>query len=430
MPVRMVKDAMEPADLFAIVLGVAALIGCVNHLYVRLPPAIGMLLGALALSAAILLSDHVLHLHAMRWFRGTLNEADLPHVFLDGALALLLFAGSLHVDIAELRRRGRLIALLATASVVLSTAIFAGGLWLGSYALGFALPLAWCFVLGAILAPTDAVVVEGLLQKVALPAGLRAAIVGESLFNDGAGVVLFLLAVGVTQGEGFSLGHGEVALALLREIIGGGALGLVLGWLAGALMRCVEDKALQLLISLALVLGCYRLATIAELSGPIAVVIAGLCLASPAGHFGMRGDFRTTLIEFWSLSDQVLNAVLFLLIGLQILALVVDPAELLPIALAVPLALFSRFVSVAIPLALVRGRLRDKARDATVLTWAGLRGGISIALALTLPRSAWRTDLLVMTYGVVVFTIVVQGLTISRFLRFAYGVKEEASAAS
>jgi CPA1 family monovalent cation:H+ antiporter len=181
---------------------------------------------------------------------------------------------------------------------------------------------------------------------------------------------------------------------------------------------------LQLLISLALVLGCYRLASIAELSGPIAVVTAGLCLASRSPQFGMAPASRTVLIGFWSLLDQILNAVLFLLIGLQILGLVVQPIELLPIAFGVPLAVLARFVSVAVPLAFTRESLRDKARDAAVLTWAGLRGGISIALALTLPASPWRTDLLVVTYAVVVFTIVVQGLTISRFLRAAYGAKQ------
>ncbi len=416
-------DTIEPADLLAIVLVLAVLIGCINHLWIKLPSAIGMLVGSLVLSLLIASSDRVFHLHVMSWFRGTLDAADLPHFFLDGVLALLLFAGSLHVDVAELRQRSWLILVLATASVILSTAVFGVGIWLMFAAVGAAVPLAWCFVLGAILAPTDAVVVENLLQKVSLPSGLRAAIVGESLFNDGAGVVLFLLALGVTQGETIRFGHGLVLAALAREIVGGALLGFVAGWFAALLTRRIDDEGLQLLISLALGLGCYRLANVFELSGPIAVVTAGLCMASPSSRFGVAAGSRRVLIGFWTLLDQLLNAMLFLLIGLQILGLIVHPVDLIPIAFAIPLAVFSRFASVAVPLLLTRERLRDKARDMVVLTWAGLRGGISIALALTLPVSPWRTNLLVVTYAVVVFTIVVQGLTISRFLRAVYGAK-------
>lgn len=413
----------EPVDLFAIVLVVAVVIGCVNHLWIKLPPAIGMLLGALILSLAIVSSDHVFHLHVMRWFRGTLDSAHLPRVFLNAVLALLLFAASLHVDVGELNRRRWVILLLATASVIISTLIFGGGMWLVFDLIGIAVPLAWCLVLGAILAPTDAVVVETLLRQVALPPMLRAAIVGESLFNDGAGVVLFLLALGVTQGDAVVLGHGDVLLALAREIVGGAALGFVTGWLAARLVRLIGDQGLELLISLTLVFGGYRLANVLDLSGPIVVVSAGLTLASPSPRFGMGPGTRTVLVGFWSLLDQLLNTMLFLLVGLQILSLVVHPIELLPIAFAVPLAVAARLISVALPLLLTREPLRDKARDIAVLTWAGLRGGISIALALSLPPSPWRADLLVVTYAVVVFTVVVQGLSISRFLRAVCATK-------
>ncbi len=411
---------MEAADLFAIVLALAVLIGCANHIWIKLPPAIGMLLGSLVVSILIVSSDHVLHLHVMRWFRGTLGAADLPHFFLDGALALLLFAGSLHVDVAELNRRRWVILLLATVSVILSTAVFGYGMW-ALLGLGAGVPLVWCFVLGAILAPTDAIVVENLLRQAGLPAGLRAAVVGESLFNDGAGVMLFLLALGVTQGDTVQLGHGHVLIALVREIGGGALLGIVGGALAGLLLRRINDDGLQLLISLALVLVCYRLAILADLSGPIAVVAAGLCLGSPSPKFGMTPDTRATLIGFWTPLNQILNAMLFLLMGLQILGLVIAPIELVPIVFAIPLAIVSRLVSVAVPIALTGDKIQEKWRATTILTWAGLRGGISIALALTLPDTPWRTQLLVVTYGVVVFTIVVQGLTFPQVLRAAYG---------
>jgi monovalent cation:H+ antiporter, CPA1 family len=388
-------ETFQPVDLLAIVLALAVLIGCINHLWVKLPPAIGMLLGSLVVSLLVVSSDHVFHLHVMRWFRGTLDSAHLPRVFLNAVLALLLFAGSLHVDVTELSRRRWLILLLATASVLIATLIFGAGMWVMFGLIGMAVPLIWCFVLGAILAPTDAVVVESLLQQVALPPGLRAAIVGESLFNDGAGVVLFLLT-----------------------------LGFATGWLAALLMRRIKDEGLLLLISLTLVLGSYRIANVFELSGPIAVVSAGLCLVSPSPRFGMAPRTRAVLLGFWTLLDQLLNTMLFLLVGLQILGLVIQPAELIPILFAIPLAVLARLVSVAVPILFSHDGFHDKARNVAVLTWAGLRGGISIALALTLPASPWRGDLLVVAYAVVVFTIVVQGLTMPWFLRAAYGEKE------
>jgi CPA1 family monovalent cation:H+ antiporter len=415
---------LQPVDLFAIVLGLAVVIGSVNHAFFKLPPAIGMLLGSLLVSLIIVGSDHVFHLHVMRWFRGTLGAADLPHFFLDGALALLLFAGSLHVDIAELNRRRLLILPLATVSVIVSTVIFGYAMWAltGS---GATLPLVWCLVLGATLAPTDAVVIENLLRAAGLPARLRAAIVGESLFNDGAGVALFLLALGVTQGASVQLGHGHVLIALLREIGGGALVGVVAGWLAAWLLRRIDDDSLQLVISLALVLGCYRLAVLADLSGPIAVVAAGLCLNSPSPRLGMTVETRAVLIGFWSPLNAILNAMLFLLMGLQILSLVVTPSELIPIVFAVPLAIVARLISVALPIALSGDAIAEKWRMTVVLTWAGLRGGISIALALTLPQTPWRTQLLVVTYAVVIVTIVVQGLSFRRLLSAAYGAGKQ-----
>jgi CPA1 family monovalent cation:H+ antiporter len=418
------SESLAAADLVAIVLVLAALIGCINYLWVGLPPAVAVLGGSLVLSLLIVASDRLFHLHAMHWFRGALDAAIIPHIFLDVVLALLLFAASLHVNLAELRQRSWAILALATASVMLSTVIFAFGIWLIFGLFGAVVPLAWCFVLGAILAPTDAVVVEALLRKVNLPPSLRAAIVGESLFNDGASVVLFLLALRVTQGETVTIGHGQIMLELAREIVGGTAVGFVAGWLAMQLMGRIKDDGLQLMVSLALAIGCYRLATVLHLSGPIAVVTAGLCVATLSGRFVAVSEGRSPLVGFWALLDQILNTMLFLLMGFQILGLTMQPVQLLYAAFAIPLAVAARWISVAIPWGLTPGSLRDKARGTAVLTWAGLRGGISVALALTLPESAWRADLLVVAYAVVVFTIIVQGLTMPPFLRAVYGAQK------
>ena len=412
---------MQAADIIAIVLVLGAVIGCLNSLYFRLPPAIGVLLGSLALSALIVTSDRLFGLHVLGWFRSTLNSANLPHLFLDGTLALLLFAGSLHVDFAALHKRRWMIVLLATASVIVSTVVFGFGMWAIFWLAGVNVPLAWCLVLGAVLAPTDAIVVATLLRRVNLPESLRAAIVGESLFNDGAAVVLFLVALRVTHGEPIVVGEGHIAVMLVREILGGVGIGIGFAWVAVQAIRAVKDDGLRLLIELALALAAYRVANVADLSGPIAVVTAGMWLGNALQRVTPGGDLRPALVAFWSLLDQLLNTMLFLLIGFQVLGLTFQISHLLQVVLAIPLAILARMVSVALPLAFARGSLRAKSHEAAVLTWAGLRGGISVALALTLPHSPWRDDLLVVCYAVVVFTIVVQGLSLPAVLHKIYG---------
>ena len=413
---------MQAADIIATVLVLGAVIGCLNSLYFRLPPAIGVLLGSLVLSALIVSVDRLFDLHVTGWFRNTLDSANLPHLFLDGTLALLLFAGSLHVDFAALHKRRWTIVLLATASVMISTVVFGLGMRSIFWLVGADVPLAWCLVLGAVLAPTDAIVVEKLLQRVNLPEGLRAAIVGESLFNDGAAVVLFLITLRVTHGETIVIGEGHIALALVREILGGAGIGIAFGWIAVQAIRAVKDDGLRLLIELALALAAYRVANVADLSGPIAVVTAGMWLGNVLPRLTPGGDVRPALVAFWSLLDKLLNTMLFLLIGFQVLGLTFQISHLLQVALAIPLAIVARMASVALPLGFTRGSLRVKSREVAVLTWAGLRGGISVALALTLPASPWRDDLLVICYAVVLFTILVQGLSMPAFLRKIYGV--------
>ncbi len=412
---------MPAFDLVALILVFAALIGCINHLYVRIPQSIALLLGSLAVAVAF------------RWFdastgsriTGHLSDAmgafDLPHLFLDGVLAFLLFNGSLHVSLHELRDNKWTILVLATASVIVATTLFALGIWAIFQAAGTPVPLRWCGVLGAVLAPTDAVVVDSLLRRLALPAPLRAAISGESLFNDGAGVVLFLMTLAVAHGQTGLIGHGRVLAALLIESAGGVVLGSVTGYLAARIMRRIGDRGLQLTVSLALVIASYRLAGVLGVSGPITVVTAGLVLGQVAPQFTVSDGPGSAVVAFWSLLDELLNAMLFLLIGFQVIEVTVGRQTWLPTLMSVPLAIASRFASVAIPALFSGADRRDKERTIAVLTWAGLRGGVSVALALTLPPSPYREELLTICYAVVVFTIVVQGLTMPRVMRGLYG---------
>jgi CPA1 family monovalent cation:H+ antiporter len=418
---------MVSVDIVAVVLVMAALIGGLNDRFLRLPAPIGMLLGSLAAALLLVTADVTLHLRVLGWVRALLAAADLPRIFLDWVLALLLFAGSLHVDLAGLRQNRRIIGVLATFGVILSTLVFGVGLWGLVVLAGIEIPPVWCFVAGAILAPTDAVVVEALLGRTALPLPVRAAITGESLFNDGAGVVLFLVTLRMTQGEAGLIGHGGVGLTLAGQLVGGAALGCVAGALAVWVLRRLTDDAVRVIVSLALVVGAYRLADFVDVSGPVAVVCAGLLFGTAMRTRGAtesgtvdHAAADAPILAFWTLLDRVLNLGLFLSIGLQVLGLTVTGRELVFAAIAVPLALLARLVSVAVPLALSGRTSRTLARQATVLTWAGMRGGISIALALTLPITPYREAMMVICYAVVLFSIVVQGLTLPGLLRRLY----------
>jgi len=419
---------MVSIDIVAIVLLLAALIGAVNDRCVRLPAPIGMLLGSLVVVLVIVVADRVLRLHIMQPIRRGLAAADLPHVFLGWLLALLLFAGSLQVDLPALRQSRRMIFVLATVGVILSAAVFGFGLWTLLALTGREVSLAWCFVLGAILAPTDAVVVETLLGRTRLPVPTRSAIIGESLFNDGAGVVLFLVALRLTEGApaGQLIGHGRLAIAMSEQLAGGAAVGFLSGLLAAWTIHRVADDAVRIIVSLALVVGCYRLAIVCHVSGPIAAVSAGLLLGRTLHRGGEREETGVAasepdpILEFWSLLSRVLNLGLFLGIGAEVMALVVTWWQLATAAATVPIALVARMVSVAVPLAGSGRPVRTVARQTAVLTWAGMRGGISIALALTLPAFRYRTELLVICYAVVLFSIVVLGLTLPGLLRRLY----------
>ena len=407
-------------NLIALLITLAAVFGYINHRWLRFPHTIGLVIIALAVSVVVLAVDALFPALGLETsVRRTLTDIDFEETLMKGALSFLLFAGALHVDLESLLSRRWVISLLATVGIVTSTLIVSGLMFFGFRALGFEIPLAYCFVFGALISPTDPVAVMGILKEVKVPATLEAKIAGESLFNDGVGVVLFSVLVSVAVGGDE---HGDVSLfgaaeLLAVEGIGGIALGLVAGYSAYRAMKTIDQHTLEVLITVSLVMATYAVATRLHVSGPLAVVVAGLFIGNHGKRFAMSQTTREHIDTFWSVLDELLNSLLFLAIGFEVVALSITGQIVGAGLLAIPVVLFARLVSVAGPIT-VLGLRQEFTRGAIpVLTWGGLRGGISVALALSLPPSEFKPVILATTYTVVIFSIVVQGLTVERVIR-------------
>lgn len=412
---------MTLLDVLALLIGSSALGGYLNHRFLGLPHTIGLVVVALAASGVILAIDHLNpSLQIAETVGGAIKEVDFQKALMEGMLSALLFAGAAHVDLTELAERKWAIGLMATIGILISTTLVACAMWAVANGLGFELPFIWALVFGALISPTDPVAVLGILKTVKIPRLLQAKIAGESLFNDGVGVVVFSILVAVAVGSG---GHGGeiTALAITKlffwEAVGGIVLGLIGGLIAYWMMSTIDERYIEVMITIALVTGVYAIALKLHVSGPIAVVIAGLLIGNHGARFAMNEQTRQHVFQFWELTDEILNSVLFLLIGLEVLVIAFSPEHTGLALIAIPVVLVARLIAVAIPIGFLR--LRNEFEDGAVriLTWAGLRGGISVALALSLPEGPYKPVILTMTYAVVVFSILVQGLTVERLVR-------------
>jgi CPA1 family monovalent cation:H+ antiporter len=397
-------------DLLALLLTMAALAAWLNHRFVRLPMTIGVMIIALAGSLVLVLLGRA-GIGMADVLERMLESVDFDQTLLHGMLGALLFAGSLHLNINDIAQQKRVIALLATAGVLLSTAIVGLGSWWVFGALGLDVPFVYCLLFGALISPTDPIAVGAILKRVGVPHSLRMKIQGESLFNDGIGVVLFLVILGVAAG-GHEVSAVEVGELFLVEVLGGLAYGVVIGWIAYRLLKSVDNYQVEILVTLGVVTGGYALAQHLHVSGPLAMVVAGLLIGNRGRSLAMSERTQERLDSFWELVDEFLNAVLFVMIGMEVVVLQLRGSYIAAGLLAIPLVVLARFVSVGGAVQLLK-RLRGFSPHAVkILTWSGLRGGISVALALSLPAGFERSLLVTVTYVVVCFSIVVQGLTI------------------
>ncbi len=394
-------------------LTLAALFSFINCRTIKLPTTIGVMLIALLFSLGLIFLGKFFP-EIRRWATELLITVDFDETLLHGMLAYLLFAGALHVNINDLTNQYRVITGLATFGVLTSTFIVGTLTWiLINPVLGIDLSVLYCYLFGALISPTDPIAVLGIMKTSGASQSLKTKISGESLFNDGIGVVIFLVLLDiVTNGHEIELGN--IALLFIQEAVGGALFGFGAGYLVYHMLKKIDNYQVEVLITLALVTGGYALAEALHFSAPITIVVAGLLIGNHGRQFAMSDTTREHLDKFWELVDEILNAVLFVLIGLEVMVISFSYSILAAGALAVLIVLAARFISVSVPILILKKIRTFSPNVIKILTWGGLRGGISVALALSLPGGEQRQLILAITYCVVVFSILVQGLTIGK----------------
>jgi monovalent cation:H+ antiporter, CPA1 family len=411
------STTMDVLNIATTLVVLAASFGYLNARFLKLPDTIGLMIAAIFFSTVIILVGAVFP-DILTLEKELIARIDFEEVLLDGFLSILLFAGALHTDLDALKAMRGPIILFATLGVLISTFVVGGLMFGGFQLLGMEIPFIHCLLFGALISPTDPIAVLGILKKAGVPKVVETKIIGESLFNDGIGVVVFLTIFSIANLGTEEIKSTGVIMLFLNEVVGGVVFGLGLGYIAYLLMKSIDNYQVEILITLAIVLGGYWLANWLHFSGPLAMVVAGLMI----GHERFRTSSMSEITEdyvdkFWELLDLFFNAILFVLIGLELIIISFNKQYLLAGLLAVPVVLLARYTALFFPLHFFRKSLDLVPRTGIIMAWGGLRGGISIALALSLAPHMSREILLAVSYVVVVFSIVVQGLTIERLAK-------------
>ncbi len=406
-------------DIFpgiSILISLSALFSYINHRFLRMPTTIGLMFMSILLSLALIICGR-LGLQIEDQARVFVQGIDFNKILMEGLLSFLLFAGSLHVNINDLLEKKWEVGIFATAGTICSTIIIGSASWLLLKVMGLNVPLVYCLVFGALISPTDPISVLGILRKANAPKSLEAKITGESLFNDGIGVVIFIVLLGIATG-GHEATLNGVVLFFIEEGVGGILYGLLLGLLAYWILKSVDNYQVEILVTLAVATGGYALALAMHISGPLAIVVAGLLIGNQGRKFAMSDRTREHLDMFWKLVDEILNAMLFVMIGLEVLVLTLSGMSVLAGILSIFIVLAARFISIGTPVGILKFWRSFSPHAVKIMTWGGLRGGISVALALSLPAGPEREVILTMTYAVVAFSILVQGLTVGYLVKY------------
>ncbi|WP_188548730.1 cation:proton antiporter [Hymenobacter qilianensis] len=407
---------MKLYNVFAVLMVVAASFAYLNHRFLRLPSTIGLMILALVSSLLVVVLGR-LGVSSVLTIVELVRSVDFNTILMQVMLSFLLFAGAIHVDAQSLGEERVPIFALATVGMLISALLVGGTMYLLLPLFGLTINFIYCLLFGALIAPTDPIAVLGILKQARIPKSLEVKVVGESLFNDGVAVVVFVSLFQIAQVGWEELGPSGVALLFLQEAVGGILLGALLGYGGYHLLRSIDNYKVEVLITLALVTGGTALAAALHTSGPLAIVVAGLIIGQQGRSLGMSDMTREYVDKFWEIIDEILNAVLFVLIGLEILVVDIGTTDLLVGAVAIVVVLLARFVAVSLPLSVLRLRRSFTQHSVKILTWGGLRGGISVALALSLPPSPARDLIVGITYVVVIFSIIVQGLTIGPLVK-------------
>lgn len=400
-----------------IVVGIAAFFSYINHKFLKLPTTIGLMIMALVLAGVMVLIGEV-NRDFMMQTCAVVHVIDFRLLLMDVMLSFLLFAGALHVNARSLKKERVSVLLFATMGVLISTFIVG---FLSQWVMGlvgFEVPLTYCLLFGALISPTDPIAVLSILKSANVSSSIETKISGESLFNDGVGVVVFLSILVVHENGVANFEISETLKLFGEEAIGGIVYGAILGYAGYRILKSIEDAPkIEVLITIAITMGGYGLASLIHVSGPLAMVVAGLIIGNKLILPKSAGKSAMEVSEFWEMLDEILNAVLFVLIGLEIISLPNNGSYIIAGLIMIPAVLIARLVSVAIPIGLMKKNKTPSSKTITILTWGGLRGGISIALALSLPQSEFRDLIVLITYCVVVFSIIFQGLSIGTLVK-------------